>query len=154
MVALPDIKRSDRLKLEWNVFVGDFNSKKIKTFNVFDHGRFMDDVKKALKLYDNKKLFAEEIRKSLVYFYWAKCEWEIVLTSWVPHINKEEFDRLKYENEKFYQDHGHYPYSMYINPEVAEKVDVYSQIMMNFEHFVDYIWSHKKNKGELQRKEV
>ena len=136
------------MKLEWNVYIGDFNSRKIETHNIFNHGRFLEDVKKALKKYDNRKDFEEEILKSLMYFYWAKSEWEIVLTSWVPHITKEEFDRLKFENEKFYNEHGHYPYCMLVNPDVYEKVDVYSQVMMNWNVFIDYLWSKKKHKGD------
>lgn len=27
------------------------------------------------------------------------------------------------------------------------KIDVYDQIMMNFDRFVDYVWSFRKNKG-------
>lgn len=31
------------------------------------------------------------------------------------------------------------------------KIDVYDQIMMNFDKFVDYVWSFKnKNKGEKE----
>ena len=49
-MALLDInKESDKLKLEWNVYVHDFNKKEIKIFNIFNHGRFLEDVMKDLK---------------------------------------------------------------------------------------------------------
>ena len=38
---------------------------------------------------------------------------------------------------------GHYPYKINVAPEVGEKIDIYSQVMMNWEQFVEYIWSNK-----------
>jgi hypothetical protein len=57
----PIFKDGDNLELEWNVFREDWNSKKIEVFNIFNHSRFCEDVKKALKKFDSKEGFAEEI---------------------------------------------------------------------------------------------
>ena len=144
-MALPDInKESDKLKLEWNVYVHDFNKKEIKIFNIFNHGRFLEDVVKDLKKYTIKEEFAEKLRGNLFYYYGSKCEWEVVITSWVPHITISELNRLNEEREKTLKKYNREPYSLYVNPDVSKKVCVYSQVMLNWDLFVDYVWSHKK----------
>ena len=107
--------------LEWNVYVGDFNAKKIETHNVFHHTRFVEDCRKAAKKFkDDKAAFAEEVRHSLMYYYWSKCEWEVIISHWPP---AKGFD--------------------------DSKVDVYSQVMLNWDRFIDYLWENRK---ELTKK--
>lgn len=136
------------MKLEWNVYSHDFNRKEIETFNIFNHGRFLEDVKKNLKKCETKDKFAEELRRSLFYYFGSKCEWEVVITSWVPHITISELDRLNAEREETLKKYNRNPYSLYVNPEVGEKVDVYEQVRLNWNVFVDYVWSHKRSKNE------
>ena len=131
------------MKLEWNVYTHDFNSKEIKIFNIFNHSRFLEDVKK----YNTKEEFSERLRGHLFYYYGSKCEWEVVITSWVPHITMSELDRINAEREETKKKYDREPYRLYVNPEVGEKVCVYSQVMLNWHLFVDYVWSHKKSKS-------
>ena len=146
VVALPDInKESDKLKLEWNVYTHDFNKNEIKIFNIFNHDRFLEDVMKDLKKYAIKEEFAERLRGHLFYYYGSKCEWEVVITSWVPHITISELNRLNEEREKILKKYNREPYRLYVNPDVGEKIDVYEQVMLNWDLFVDYVWSHKKS---------
>ena len=97
-------------KLEWNVFIEQYNE--FKPYNIFSHGGFMTEVKKAYKQYsDNKKEFANQIQSELRYFFWSKCEWEIIVSAW--------------------------PTSSKIKP---VKIDVYTQVMWNWDNFIDYTW--------------
>ena len=106
--------------LEWNVYVGNFNSKSIETHNVFHHARFVEDCCKAAKKFkDDKAAFAEEVRHSLMYYYWSKCEWEVIISHWPP---AKGFD--------------------------DSKVDVYSQVMLNWDRFIDYLWENRKELGK------
>ena len=146
MVALPKLKRSDKLKLEWNVYRHDINKKKIVKFNIFDHWRFEEDVKKDLKKYKSKEEFAEKLKSNLMYYFWSKCEYEVVVSSFPVHIKKEELDRLNREAKKEAEKYGREPYGMWVCPDVGEKIDIAGQVMLNFEVFVDYIWSHKKER--------
>jgi len=108
--------------LSWKVWYGDFNSGRIETDDVFDHPGFRDDCRKAARKYaKDKDAFAEAVRKSLMYYFWSKCEWEIILSHWPPSEHSSRFR--------------------------AEKIDVYDQIMLNWEIFIDYVWEHK---GELK----
>ena len=132
------------MKLEYYVYRHDINKREIVEFNIFNHGRFLEDVKKDLKKYDTKEEFAERLREHLFYYYGSKCEWEVVITSWVPHITMSELDRINAEREESKNKYDRDPYSLYVNPDIGKKVCVYSQVMLNWHLFVDYVWSHKK----------
>ena len=88
------------MKLQWNVYTHHFNGEKIDIFNIFDHGRFLEDVKQNLKSCEVKEEFVEKLKRDLFYYFGCKCEWEVVITSWVPHIKIEELNRLIAEREK------------------------------------------------------
>ena len=108
--------------LTWNVYIGDFSKREIVVHNVFDHYGFLEDCKKAAKKYkDDREAFEKAIENNLMFYYWSKCEWEIILQHW-PQISG-------------FQD---------------EKVDVYDQVMLNWDKFIEYVWN---NAEELRRRE-
>ena len=101
----------------WNAYVGDFNTREIEPYNIFGHYGFKHEAAKAAKKFkDDKDAFADEVRRSLMYFFWSKCEWEVIIDHW-PHN-----DRFK-----------------------DLKVDVYDQVLQNWELFVDYVWNNREN---------
>ena len=100
--------------LEWNVIKYDINNKKLVKFNIFNHYGFYEDVKKLLKQYKNKNEFAEELKKDLMYYFWCKAEYEILISG------------------LFSKD-----------PNETEKIDIYDQIALNYDHFVNYILDNK-----------
>lgn len=134
------------MNLEWFVYFYDSNSKKIIKHNIFDHWKFKEDVKKNLKKRKTKEEFAEKLKSNLMYYFWSKCEYEVVISSFPVHIKKEEFNRLIEEFKADTEKYGHEPYGMWVHPDVGEKIDIAGQVMLNFEVFVDYVWSHKKSK--------
>ena len=50
-----------------------------------------------------------------MYYFWAKCEWEVLIKPWVGGKGVED-----------------------------KKVDVCWQIMNNWDAFVDYVWNNRK----------
>ena len=98
--------------MTWYVYAEDFNGKKIEKVNIFDHYRFLEDVKKIYKKYKNDfDTFAHEVKSSLMYYFWSKCEWEIILSS------------------------------LFGRPDFKEmKIDVYDQVMLNWDVFIKYVW--------------
>ena len=139
-----------KLELKWNVFAHHIGEKEIEIYNIFEHGRFLEDVKKDLRKYDIKEEFAERLRGHLFYYFGSKCEWEVVISSFPAYIKKEELNRLNNEFKTNTERYGHEPYSIYINPNVGKKVDVYEQVQLNFDIFIDYVWSFKR---KINRKE-
>ena len=124
----------------WNVYNHDINRREIKTYNVFKHNSFREDVEELLKENLNYDEFSEKLNRIAQYYFWSKAEYEIVITSWVPHIDNEELDRVDKEREE----HPRY-LSHYVNLEVEEKLDFYDQLHLNWERFVEYVLSFKKN---------
>jgi hypothetical protein len=153
---------------EWNVYISNFNSNKIEVYNIFNHGGFHRDLLKLKKDYKKKikeiesslkakitdtskfidKMqkelfsykdgeFADKINNSLRYHFWAKCEWEIILTDWPTHVDIKEVERMANEIKK-----ENLQYKVGVSLECEEKVDVFDQIKLNWETFVDYVWDN------------
>lgn len=129
-------------KLEWNVFHHNFNAKKIERFNIFNHGRFNDDVKKDLKKCETKDEFAEKFKRNLFYYFGSKFEWETVITTLPTYINKDEYVRLlKSKDTEGADCVRNY---IAVDLDVERKIDVYEQCMLNFDVLVDYVWGKNK----------
>lgn len=139
---------AEKKKLKWIVYREDFNARKIVPFDIFDHWKFEDDVKKDLKKYKDKNEFAEELRKNLFYYFGSKSEYEVVVTSWPPYIDMNELDRLNQERVESKERYGRDPYVLNAQLVVGSKIDIYSQVMNNFEIFVDYVWSSKQHRAK------
>ena len=129
----------------WNVYREDFNNRAIVEYNIFDHGGFAQDVNKLLKEDITKDEFAEQLKRSLMYWFWCKSEHEVVISSWPVYIDKAELDRLNAEYKEYNNKWNRYPYKINVAPDVSEKVSVYDQVMMNWEQFFKYVWSNKNN---------
>ena len=136
------------MNLEWNVFYHDINKQKITTFNIFNHWKFDEDVQKSLKKFKDKYEFAEQLRRDLMYYFWSKCEYEVIITSFPTYITMNELDRLN-EDRWLHKDRYGTDY-MHINvsPETGAKIDIYEQVMNNFDIFADYVWNSKKRRNE------
>lgn len=138
--------------LIWNVYREDVNRQSIEIFNIFNHGSFYADMVKIAKAYkkqikDNtfdKKAFANDVDRKLMYYFWSKSEYEVIITSWPPYIEIEKIDKMKSEVEDYNSKWGRKPFRVNINLDVAEKIDIYDQVQLNFESFIDYIIDHIK----------
>ena len=141
----------------WNVYVSDFNRGKIDTFNIFNHHSFYDDCAKARrKFHGDKDGFAEEVRKSLMYYFWSKCEWEIILSHWpsgeyygmrtkttIGDLCDKLGCKKEYESAK-----DDTPVTIRVFPDYNKreerKIDVYDQVMANWAVFIDYLWENRR----------
>ena len=94
--------------MEWNVYYHDSNARKIIQWNIFKHGSY-DLFKSDL----NREDFIEQLRKSLMYYFWSKSQYEILVLPWVG-----EADDIK--------------------------IDIYNQVMMNWDKFSEYVWLNKE----------
>lgn len=100
--------------MEWYAYYHDSNAGKIRPINVFDHGGFRHDVEEILQKKNlDRETFTKEIRSSMMYSFWSKCEYEVIIKEWVGVPT----ERL---------------------------VDIFSQVWMNRERFIDYLWSLRK----------
>lgn len=102
--------------LKWYVYLEDVNKKKIIKYNVFNHYSFCEDLKNTVENIKNKNEFSERVKRLSMYYFWSKCEYEILITTW---LERKDFK--------------------------SEKIDVYDQLQLNWDIFVNYIWENKKN---------
>lgn len=100
--------------LSWYVYRQDANSGKIEPWNIFEHSGFNGDVLRALKSKIDKPKFSDTVKSDLMYYFWSKAEYEIILKNW-------------------------------IGKDCEIKIDVYDQVMLNFDKFIDYLWGVKNN---------
>ena len=103
--------------MEWNVFYHDSNKQEIITFNIFKHYAFNDNVQKLLKKYKDKNEFAEKLKRELMYYFWSKSEYEIIISPWCGGRDTKDI-----------------------------KVDIYTQVMNNWSIFLEYVWNSKKRR--------
>ena len=92
----------------------------------------------------NFKKFADHIRRWLSHEYWARSQYEVLIigSSMPPTINREDLKRYEEEMNKPGYDDKPYGYT-YIDDSHMYKLDVYTQVMLNWDRFIDYIWKNK-----------
>lgn len=100
--------------MKWNVYNYNINQRKMEVFDIFRHECFSTDVEANLKGCIDKADFAEKLKSDLMYYFECKAEYEILISAWIGGNGNEE-----------------------------EKIDVYQQVMLNWDVFLDYVWSHK-----------
>lgn len=141
-------------KLEWNVFYYDINRNKITTYNIFRYGRFNKYVEKAFETSKTKEEFAKILRRELMYYFWSKAEWELVieldednhifLIPWCGCRNPEEV-KIDVTNDTSFDWSGfakkNIERQIYKN---EAKIDVYDQIEYVWDNFLEYVWNSKK----------
>ena len=107
------MSKKDVKSLVWNVFRYDINKRKIVTYNIFNHASFVEDIMKMKKNNASTVDFKDRLKQVLMYYFWAKCEYEVIVSAWPPNENVPE-----------------------------QKIDAYSQVMMNFDTFYRYLYSN------------
>lgn len=155
--------------LEWNVYNESFNKKEMQIYNVFKHGGFLKGLtqmfknikkeeiaqlekyeqpltlKEANKFNNYMEEFENEIlRKECLYYFWGKCEYEIVVTSWPPYINVECIDKLKAEVEEHSSKYNWKQLQINVPLTIGEKISIYDQLRLNWESFKSYVFDHEK----------
>ena len=106
--------------LVWNVYFEDFNRNEIIVRNVFElSSTFIENCQKNYKKNkDNKEVFLEELKHHLMYSYWSKCEYEVIISAWPPSPPHKKPCEIK--------------------------VDIYDQVMLNWNLFSEYVWENRE----------
>ena len=130
-------------QLAYYVYKENVNTRTIEKFNVL-YERLVKLIETRTKTLSEKSAFANEVDSILRYYFWAKSECEIVLTDWPPHIDLAELTRLQKELSEYETNYGHTPYSFTVNLRTSKKIDIYEQIKMNWDLFIDYLWNNLK----------
>lgn len=104
------------VKLEWNVLMWDSNNKKVVNYNVLGQELIEELHQKIVKkkTITNYEQLKENIKSWCMYYYWSKCEREILISGWFA------------EEDEF------------------EKIDAWRQIEMNLDRMCEYIMRELK----------
>lgn len=139
----------------WNVLHYDINSNKIEVYDVLAHMKsFVREAKKSSK---NKEEFSQRVRSRLMYHYWSKCEWELVVEIdgnehiWVsPWVGCKDPQSVAVD----VTDATDFDWTSFAKKHISEqrhetkaKIDVFDQVEWRWEEFVDYCW-HTRQKYE------
>jgi hypothetical protein len=99
------------VKLEWYVLMWDSNNKKVVNYNVLGQELIEELHKKIVKkkTITNYNELKESIRSWCMYYYWSKCECEIMVGG------------------------------LFAEEDEYEKIDAWRQIEMNLDRMCEYI---------------
>ena len=138
-------------ELMWNVFLINSNSNELEQFNVFNNTRFytsLKDIKKYIRKnkIDLTNIAAKEyswindsIRIAAQSAFWAKFEYECLVSPVFSAISIKELERLKQI------DISKIPNSkICVNLINDFKIDIYNQLQLNWDCFVKYIIDNMK----------
>lgn len=78
--------------IKWYVYYHDSNVQKIIKWNVFNHESFKKEVAVLLKEKIDKDDFSEKLKREVMYYFWSKCEYEIILSFWTGRANDIKID--------------------------------------------------------------
>lgn len=121
----------------WNVFYFDPNKRKIVIRNLFKMSvTFNEDFEKfkyTMQGNVTRENFEANLKSILMYTFWCRREHEIAVSDlcWTYPDATDEMKVREYE---------HYC-------KTAQKIDIYSQVQMNWDRFVDYVWKEVKGNG-------
>lgn len=99
--------------LVWNVYRYSLDEKKIVVWNIFDSYSFYEKFGKIIKKKYEKDVFAKEVKSALFNCFNGRYEHEITICNYPKSDNDKE----------------------------DLQVDVYEQVMLNFDAFIDYLYS-------------
>ena len=144
--------KKKKIHLEWNVLRYNHNDREFEVFNVFNHWSFREYLEKLLTDKNiTREYFEERLRREVMYCYWSKTEWECIVTDTKPHIKRKELDRIIDECYQRRTIEQGLPRCEAVNLSDSEKIDVYDQVNLNWEAFVEYVWGFAKAATRVQK---
>lgn len=143
-----EIMKREIKPLSWKVKNFNCNRQVIEDYDILR--RREDFIKKLKKKCENKEEFAEALRHEMMYHFWSRAEWELII-----EITEDNRVLLKpwvgcYDDEKATVDvtddttfdwmgfaKHHIGKQRYKN---EAKIDVYDQIMWTWPQMAEYCW--------------
>lgn len=133
--------------MKWNVILKNYKTGNLYAFNIFDDVEFRMNVEKLIERKYDRKRFDTELDLEAHHSFWAKIEWETIFTTWPPHINREEIERIINEYHINRRPGEPLPERIDVNLDRKFKIDVYAQLRANWERFSDYVWRIGQNEN-------
>ena len=81
--------------MKWNVILKDSQTGRFQPYNIFECRDFRAAVEKLFEKRYPRERFLKELDQTCHYFFWAKIEWEIFITTWPPFVAVETYLKKK-----------------------------------------------------------
>lgn len=148
--------------MSWKVKNYCVNSNKIWDYDVLEYRE--DQIKKFKKKCTTKEEFAEKMRREMMWQYWSRCEYEVIieidennrvwLSPWVGCRNPESVKIDVTDDESFdwhaFAKH-HIGKQIYKN---EAKIDIYDQLQWKWSDFIDYCWNYRHKWQRRKKNEI
>lgn len=146
----------------WLVTNFDCNAQVIKYYDVLKYRE--DFIKKLKKKCETKEEFAEKMRREMMWMYWSRSEWEMIievddnnrvwLNPWVgcyesQNVRIDVTDREDFDWRGFAEDN--ILYKGYRDGKA--KIDVWDQLSYRWDEFIDYIWNYRHKYQRVKKME-
>lgn len=156
--------KETRPPFTWPTLIHDFNAKTVRTHDVLAYRE--DQVKKLKKQYKTKEEFAKELDKDLMWQYWSRSEYEMILyiadnrvylEPWcgifkdgkIDITDDPTFNWLAFA-KKLLSERGWHDAN---NNRTSVKFDIYDQLKFRFDEFIDFVWNYR-HKYQRSKKEI
>lgn len=152
-------KRREIEPFEWFVYREDFNSRNIERYNCLKY--YADRIKKLKKKAKTKEKFAEELKHEMMWLYWSRCEYEVIiikeddkiyLEPWISKNPEEHRIDITSDDLIDWKTFADIHIDRQIYKDKA-KIDIFDQLEFRWNEFVDYCWTYR-HKYEWRRKDV
>ena len=145
---MSNVIRKESKSLSWLVTYYDCNANKIKHYDILKYRE--EFIKKLKKKCNTKEEFSEKMRREMMYYFWSKAEWELIieidndnriwLNPWVgcrepENVRIDVTDREDFDWKNFAKEH--IGKQIYKN---EAKIDVFDQLEYKWTEFIDYCW--------------
>ena len=134
--------------LTWKVKNYCYNSSTIWDCDILKYREAQ--IKKLKKQCSTKEEFADAIRREMMWQYWSRCEYELIIEidednriwigPWIGSCHPEEV-KIDVTDDTDFDWRGfaekHISSQIYKN---KAKIDVWNQIEYRFDEFIDYLW--------------
>lgn len=146
--------------MSWKVKNYFINENKIWDYDVLKYRE--DQIKKLKKKYPTKEEFAEEMRHEMMWQYWSRCEYEVIikvddnnrvwLSPWVGCRDPESVKIDVTDDESFdWRNFAEHHIGKQICKDEA-KIDIYDQLQWKWSEFIDYCWNYR-HKWQRRKKD-
>ena len=125
---------------QFNVINFDFNKKEFIYYDIIPYlVRRYKEKKKKLTTFEEFKKFIED---ESMYQWWARCEYEIILSPW-PYLSSpsERYDKKGEDDIEAWKKH----WKEHLNE--CQKIDIHQQVLMNLD-IITQIFMEVINKNE------
>lgn len=148
--------------LTWKVKNYFCNENEIWDYDVLEYRE--NQVKKLKKKYATKEDFAEVMRREMMWQYWSRCEYEVIIEVddnnriWLkPWIGCSDPDSVKID----VTDDTSFDWRGFAEKHISKqifkneaKIDIWDQIEYRFDEFIDYIWNYRHKYQRTKKVEV